>query len=194
MRSGIVIGLVMLVGSSVAHADRGAVLGLTGGGALVGDTQAPDRFDSFIGASLAWQKPIPELPAIGTVVGQVQLVSEVGLVLLGQRGSALAGLRFQADFAQHGMGVFHVSARMSMWLAPQIGVLKDADGPLLGGDFGEMFEVGSGGWQVGGVMGVYTWQEPGVAPPVAVAGTIDYAPGTPGTRQIAATFALVIAR
>lgn len=194
MRSGIVIAVVMLVGSSVARADRSAVLALTGGGALVGDTQAPDRFDSLIGASLAWQRSVPELPAYGTFVRQVQLVPEVGLVLLGQRGGALGGLRFQADFAQHGMGMLHVSARMSMWLAPQIGVLKDADGPLLGGDFGDLFMVGSRGWQVGGVMGVYTWREPGAASPVPVAGTIAFAPGTPGTRQIAATFALVVAR
>jgi hypothetical protein len=194
MRSGIVIAIVMLVGSSVARADRGPVLGLTLGGALVGDTQAPDRLDSLVGASLAWQKSVPELPAVGTAVGQVQLVPELGLVVLGQRGGALAGVRLQADFAQHGMGVFHVSARMSMWLEPQVGVLRDADGPLLGGDFGEMFLVGRGDWQVGGVMGIYTWREPGASTPVPVAGTIDFAPGAPGTRQIAATFALVVAR
>lgn len=195
MRSAIVLGIAAVLVSPVARADRGVTLGITAGGALVGDTQAPDRFDSLLGATLTWQRPIPELPAVaGTATGQVQLVPEASLVALGDRGAALGGLRLQVDLAQRSMGLFHVSARMSLWLSGKVGVLRDADGPIVGGDVGELFQIGSGGWQLGGLVGVYTWQEPGPVP-VAVAlrpGTIAFSV-EPGSQQIAATFALLVA-
>lgn len=193
MRSALVLAVLGVLGSSVARADRGVVLGITAGGALVGGAQAPDRLDSLIGATLAWQKPIPQLPALGTATAQAQLVPELGLIAMDDRGAAMAGLRLQLDVAQHGMGLFHVSARMSVWLSGKVGLLRDADGPIYGGDFGELFEVGSGGWQVGGVFGVYSWREPQAAYPVPVAGTVFFRPGDPGTQQFAATFALVVA-
>ena len=136
---------------------------------------------------------MPEMPAPGTARAQGQLVPEVGLYSFGDRGGVLAGVRLEADIAQNRMGLFGVSARTSLWLAPRVGLIQGAQSAMLGGDVGESLSFGN--WSVGYTVGMLTWQEGGgglVDTPVN--GGVAFTAEPPGSRQIAITFGLVVAR
>jgi hypothetical protein len=181
---------------ALAHAERSTALSVTGGVAVMGDADdiGPNRMGSLVGASLAWDRPAPDYPESGTAVARGDLVPEVTLFSYGDRGGLLAGLRLELDIAQRHMGLFRVSARMSAWLAPRIGIIQGADGALVGGDFGEMFYLGRSGWAVGVTMGMLTWREGGsVGVPTPVGGTIAFQPEAPGSQQLAITMGLIVA-
>ena len=177
-----------------AERERAAALSVHGGGAVIGDADAvgPDRFGSVIAASLAWDRPAPDFPAPGTARARGDLVPELTLMALGDRGVALAGARLELDLAQSKMGLLQVSARMSLYIAPRIGLIDEGGSAVLGGDFGEIYYLGRSDWRIGFDFGVLTWREedPGqVVLDGATAFRVD-----PGTRQIAMYVGLVVTR
>jgi hypothetical protein len=193
-----VVGIPSLASGAFAdRPPREASLSVTGGAAIMGAAEdpGPNRIGSMVGASLAWDHPPPAYPETdGTAEGHLDLVPELTLFSYGDRGGLLAGVRLEADLAQRGMGLFKVSARMSRWFAPRIGVIQGAQGPIVGGDFGEMFNLGRSPWRVGLTMGVLGWREAGGQYPTPIDGTIAFQAEPPGTHQLAITFGLIVSR
>ena len=193
--------LALVTVPAVANADRGATLGITGGGAIMGDANAigPDRLGTLVAASLSWEQPAPEYPdQPGTARGRGQLIPEATVIGLGDRGGVLGGVRAQLDVAQRSMGLFAISARMSIWFAGRLGLVQGAQSPIWGGDFGEIFYGGHQGWRAGMVVGVLTWKETGSdLVPIANGGgavPVAFKAEAPGSQQLAITFGIVVAK
>lgn len=142
--------------------ERQAFVSVMGGYSLAAPPEASEwsEFDRgpLVGVSLAWDRAPPEYIRVrGEQIGRWDLVPEATLLVTGRDGTLLGGVRLQAAITSYEMGVFRTSSRTKLWLAPRAGVGTQAVGAVWGGDFGLSFHTG--GVEIGGWLGVYTWNE-----------------------------------
>jgi hypothetical protein len=163
---------------TLVHADstrRQTFVSVMGGYSIAAPPEATEaeEFDHglLIGASLAWDRAPPEYIRIrGERVGRAELVPEATVQVTGRDGMLLGGVRMQLALSEYEVGLFRMSSRGKLWLAPRVGVGTQATGAILGGDFGLAFHTG--GIEIGGWLGVYVWKE-------ATTGAMDSDPARP---------------
>jgi hypothetical protein len=149
----------------VAAADsteRQAFVSVVGGYSLAAPPEATDwdEFDHglLVGASLAWDRAPPEYIRVrDETTSRGELVPEASLLVTGHDVTLLGGVRLQIATTAYEVGWLRTSSRAKIWLAPRAGIGTQAAGAVWGGDFGLSFHTG--GIEIGGWIGVYTWND-----------------------------------
>jgi hypothetical protein len=160
--------LVVLLGTGVAHAERErtTALAVTGGYAIVGiDENAVGETVPMLGASLAWDRTPPAYPLAPGYRWAGDLVPEVTLARIGDDAILMSGVRLELDYAQREQGLFRISGRGSLWIAPRLAVLLEDSQLLAGGEVGASMRIRSSGWTFGYWFGVLGWPADDAAAP-----------------------------
>jgi hypothetical protein len=138
-----VLTMTMLGASSVAHADRSAILSVGGMFGATGDFEGGYTEPAWGGRlSLGFDNPLPEMPATRGYKWDGAIVPELvigGLVLPDAEradGYFGAGIRAELRFAQRDMGLLRVSARGAGYIALR--------GLVVGEERDGLFEFGIG--------------------------------------------------
>jgi hypothetical protein len=182
MKRSLPISIVILLSAGTAHAERerATALSVSGGFSLIGpaDAEAEPDAGPFLGATLSWDRPPPEYPALPGYAWAGDLVPDVTLARAGQAGLLMTGVRLELDYAQREQGLLRVSARGSMWLAPRLAIDLETSKLLVGGEFGTTYQIGHTGWALGywlGILGAPA--ERGAEPPPDSLALWDERPG-----------------
>jgi hypothetical protein len=195
MRSlGVTIGFLLC--AAPASAERRPSLGIDGGFAIAGDLDASNDepvTTPYLGATLAFDTPPPAYPAEPGYAWAGALVPQLSIARLDGRGAFLLSVRLEADYAQKQQGLLRVSARGSLWLAPKLGFVEDAESLAIGGDIGSSLMIFSTGWTFGYWFGVLAWnvREPDVPQPGVAARLL---PGDDTPLIVSMTAGLMLSR
>jgi hypothetical protein len=163
------ISLLLLCSAATAHAERDTSLSVTGGFALVSELDAASTAEPeagpLLGATLAWDHAPPEYPAVPGYAWAGDLVPDVTLARAGDEAILMTGVRLELDYAQREQGLFRISARGSMWIAPRLAIVLETSQLLAGGELGTSYQLGRSGWSFGYFVGVLGWPGERAEPP-----------------------------
>ena len=179
MRGTIAIFVVAALAGTARADDRTPVLDVEGAAGFVVpqhvdvESSAQPEPIGLARAMVSWEQSPPAFPDAPGYATRFDVGPELGVGFLGndRRGDGFAqvGLRGELGIAQREMGLLHVSARCSMWLAARVGVVGGEHNTMIEGDLGWALWLGHTGWRVGwemGALGVRNTQQGGVAMPL----------------------------
>jgi len=159
-RLALIVAVVVIPATASADTDeRQSFVLVQGGYSMSGPPEATVNElvrGPLVGMSLAWDRAPPAyLQQPDARSARAELVPEATIQVTGREGTLLGGVRLQLALSENQVGLFRMSSRGKMWLAPRAGVGTQARGAVLGGDWG--FAFNTGGVEIGGWIGVYTW-------------------------------------
>lgn len=161
-RLALIIGVVAVPALAGADStERQTFVSVMGGYSLAAPPEASElrqfNHGPLVGLSVAWDREPPEyVRERGGRAVRVELVPEASLLVTGLEGTLLGGVRFQLSESAYEAGLWRMSSRGKIWLAPRVGIGTHAAGPVWGGDLGMAFHTGD--IAIGGWLGVYGWK------------------------------------
>lgn len=159
------IALFLLTIASVASAEPARAPTLSVGGGIAAYDRVEAGFaghptgGGYLATTLAWDGAPPETPTSSRAVFRGELVPELTLARLVDRGIALVGVRLELDFAQRTGGSSGSAARGNVWAAPRLGLISGADRMIAGVDLGVSAWREHSSWSFGLWWGALTWLE-----------------------------------
>jgi hypothetical protein len=156
MRILVVAGL--LIGTSVAHADRSTAINIGGMFGAVENAEADDEYPVMLMAggprlTLGWENPMPVIPMTAGRVVDLALVPELsaGAILNEQHGEVMIGVgaRGELRMAVRSGGIFG-NAQFSMYAAGRLLVIGDHKDTAVEGVLGMYVYLGKTKIRFGG--------------------------------------------